>query len=43
MAEKGSGLARIAGGPLRGKLVDHTLQATALVNEAHLRLAGTRR
>jgi len=35
-------LRRIAGGLLRDERVDHTLQATALVNEAYLRLAGTR-
>jgi RNA polymerase sigma factor (TIGR02999 family) len=35
-------LRRIAGGLLRDERADHTLQATALVNEAYLRLAGTR-
>ena len=35
-------LRRIAGGLLRDERADHTLQATALVNEAYLRLTGIR-
>ncbi len=33
-------LRRVAAGHLRRERPDHTLQATALVNEAYLRLAG---
>jgi RNA polymerase sigma factor (TIGR02999 family) len=35
-------LRRIADGILRGERVEHTLQPTALVNEAYLRLTGLR-
>ena len=42
VAEVYAELRRIAGGLLRDERPDHTLQATALVNEAYLRLAGTR-
>jgi RNA polymerase sigma factor (TIGR02999 family) len=35
-------LRRIAGACMRGERPDHTLQATALVNEAYLRLVGDR-
>jgi RNA polymerase sigma factor (TIGR02999 family) len=35
-------LRRMAGGLMRGQRPDHTLQPTALVNEAYLRLAGGR-
>lgn len=42
VAEVYAELRKIAGGLLRDERADHTLQATALVNEAYLRLAGTR-
>ena len=42
IAEVYAELRRIAGGLLRDERTDHTLQPTALVNEAYLRLTGLR-